>query len=500
MGRATVVSGGDAGLYTVSLDYGSEIVSAQVTQIDQQIADRQADLAEAEAALSAADSALNEAQVAVDNAIDAYAAAPTDENRAAMNAAATTFTRVAAERRVAKAKRDSIKTIILSLQGDKSQLESVRTSETRQAWCVDYTEDATGEVATIEVPGEVGIMVIAPGGRPPAANDGRLIARGAQAPHQVYYNAAILPGWQRFVHGYRNGTLTAKDGDTGTVSLDAATSSANGLQVRDAETISAPIQYMTCNGSVFEVGDRVIVDMDGPTIIGFESEPRQCIDALIFEVELFPESGSGAQFSASDSVVGTCPGLSTRTWAFDRRYYLRQRLYDGTETPFDLVTATVCQFDADAANYEGACVTDYFGMDGAIDIVEGSLQWFEVEYQDGLDNSNVMGGRTVTGTLESSTTALGVSVFSQLTVDYFNLATGSLVRESEESTVVDACLIPDSQAAQYQFTLTTADLPNFSYSGKSYQPVGMVRVIESPDPQRIQDPKNFRIKVLAQRV
>lgn len=278
MGRAVVNSHLGEGLYSVTLDYGSTEIGLAVARIDAQIADRQADLADAVAAVAATDAAFAAAVAAADVAIDLYAADPTDERRQAMNAAAQELARVSATRRVAEARRQTLATVVLSLQADKAQLQSVRTTETRQAWCADYSLSLTtvGDVSTIEIPGEVGTLVISPGGAGVAREDGRLVARGAQAPHQAFYNAAILPGWQRFVHPYRSGTLTAKSGDTGTVNLDAAVSSAAEIQVRDEQTISAPIRYMTCDGAAFETGDRVVVDMRGPIIIGFESNPRAC--------------------------------------------------------------------------------------------------------------------------------------------------------------------------------------------------------------------------------
>jgi hypothetical protein len=100
----------------------------------------------------------------------------------------------------------------------------------------------------------------------------------------VYFNAAILPGWQKFFPTYRLGVITNIDtaADEADVLLDDALSSAQGLNINQADVLrDVPIEYLDCNAAAFEEGDRVVVkfesqDWDQPKIIGFEKEPRSC--------------------------------------------------------------------------------------------------------------------------------------------------------------------------------------------------------------------------------
>ena len=75
------------------------------------------------------------------------------------------------------------KTAIKSAQLERGALLSAEVSETRQAWCADLTETATGTVATLEVPGRVGAD---PGSSPERRNllprMAQLVAREVQTP------------------------------------------------------------------------------------------------------------------------------------------------------------------------------------------------------------------------------------------------------------------------------------------------------------------------------
>lgn len=176
------------------------------------------------------------------------------------------------------------------------------TTMDRDAWCVDLTEDGSGEVASLEIPGEPQKVVLAPGTRAPTDADGRLLSRYAMSAAQVVFNTAILPGWQKFKPTYRVGVLTAKDDDSnrGQVTLDVARSTATGipratrenapwtrggdaagLVVNQESLGEIPFEYMECDSRAFSVGDRVVVEFRGmdwtnPYIIGFESWPKGC--------------------------------------------------------------------------------------------------------------------------------------------------------------------------------------------------------------------------------
>jgi len=96
----------------------------------------------------------------------------------------------------------------------------------------------------------------------------------------------MLPGWQKWKPTYRYGAITALDGDTADVSLDSALSSQQGLNVNQAGVLTGvDIEYMSCDGAAFDVGDEVLIQFSGqdwasPKVIGFKEEPKACAIAL----------------------------------------------------------------------------------------------------------------------------------------------------------------------------------------------------------------------------
>ncbi len=180
---------------------------------------------------------------------------------------------------------DTLKAELAAVQAEQTRLSQVLAPVRSAAWCVDLTETATGVVATVDIPDEGKLALIAPGAPAPVAADGALAAREAMKGHQVYWCAAALPGLQKWRPQYRRGTITALDtgADTADVTLDSTdTSSASSLTINQTPALSAvPVQYMTCNAQAFEVGDRCVVrfvnrDWAQPRVIGFESNPKSC--------------------------------------------------------------------------------------------------------------------------------------------------------------------------------------------------------------------------------
>jgi hypothetical protein len=189
-------------------------------------------------------------------------------------------------------------------EGDEKELEKLRRSSyqkrkdylndnmsedpTVSAWCGDLTEDLGGNVGTIEIPGERGIVQIQPGYEGGAAynitRDGQLQPAAASTPAGTFYNLAMLPGWQKWMPTYRHGVISNidTDNDTCDVALDAATSSQQGLTVNQAGSLTGiPIEYMSCNSIAFENGDSVLVKFEGQEwsgakVVGFKEEPKSC--------------------------------------------------------------------------------------------------------------------------------------------------------------------------------------------------------------------------------
>lgn len=160
------------------------------------------------------------------------------------------------------------------------------------AWCADLTADlgVGTQVATVEVPGQRGVIQIRPAFSDRAAydptRDGRLQPAAAGTPFGTYFNWALLPAWLKWRPFARVGTLSAvdHDADTGTVALDPATAARAlaTIPINPTDTLSdIPINYMDCNARPFEAGDRVLVDFPDRTwtsarIVGFESAPKPC--------------------------------------------------------------------------------------------------------------------------------------------------------------------------------------------------------------------------------
>lgn len=164
------------------------------------------------------------------------------------------------------------------------------------AWCADLTENLSGIVGTIEVPGERGTVLIQPGYDGNAAydseRDGVLQPSIAGTSESVYFNWALRPGWQKWWPTYRFGVITALSGDTCDLRLYNAQSSDQGLQLNQTTTLSnVSIEYMTCNGGAFSLGDEVLVKFEGqrwgsPKVIGFKDNPQPCLEAFYIRLTI----------------------------------------------------------------------------------------------------------------------------------------------------------------------------------------------------------------------
>jgi len=159
---------------------------------------------------------------------------------------------------------------------------------TVSAWCADLTEDISGNVGTIEVPGERGIVQIQPGYESnsiyDATRDGQLQPSIASTPAATFYNLAMLPGWQKWKPTYRYGVISNIDTDANTcdVKLDEVESSQQNLDInQELDLTGISVSYMSCDSSVFEDGDNVLVKFEGQAwagaqVVGFKDNPKAC--------------------------------------------------------------------------------------------------------------------------------------------------------------------------------------------------------------------------------
>ena len=158
---------------------------------------------------------------------------------------------------------------------------------------------------------EIAYWTARPASETPYPGDGAFLERDLLSPAQTYFNAAIFPGWQKWMPTYRWGTASNvnETANTMDVTLGSATSTAQRLNVNKESSLSnVPVVYMTCHASAFEDGDRVVVafanqSFESPSVIGFLDNPREC--------RAWPTS------VIMDLYFETLPGPSpgTRQWA-----------------------------------------------------------------------------------------------------------------------------------------------------------------------------------------
>ena len=294
MGYARIIGGGPNGRYSIELDYGSDTksallaaLSALLARIDSAIAAQLVLIADADAKEAAQVLLVQSAQAEI---IASMAGGLPPGSPRADTAG---FNFQMQQLAVLRKRHAPLRLKLDALKFDRAQAlrkvaywTSFNPVETRNAWCADLTEEAPAGAyaATVDLPGESNLILLAPGCRGWSAGDGLLTAREVMSPAQAFLNAAILPGWQRWKPTYRWGTCTAldEDADTMSVALASQPSSAQGLGINQVSTLTGvPVVYMSCNAKAFEVGDRVIVqfinrDWQQPRVIGFLDNPKPC--------------------------------------------------------------------------------------------------------------------------------------------------------------------------------------------------------------------------------
>ena len=328
MGKGRIVSGGEDGLYTVELLHNRDRIERELEFLAARLTEMQAELD----ALNAEREVLDADRAWIATQIDTAVANTEEGEIPDVEALLVKLAQVSAQIQQQDVRIGMLKGRMLEATKRQEQLESVPEDPQQQAWCADFTEDLTGDVATVEVPAEgvVGQFAtwrrvqIRPGfsGRATynAARDGQMHHRIGQVGYQAYFNAAILPGVQRWRPQYRIGVITSIDRNTDTCSLtiQGEDSSAQSLIIDPPDLQYAksnvPIEYMDCNSDPFEEGDRVLVefqgrDWDQPKVIGFESAPRECPAGILctYAGDLYAlrwKEGQGWQARETSIVAG----------------------------------------------------------------------------------------------------------------------------------------------------------------------------------------------------
>lgn len=291
MGYATIVSGGTDGRYVISLDWGESTKAALLAAIGTLLARLEIITADAQTSVNEAQVLEDAASAKYTEAVETFIAAHQFQQPGSPRADDTAVRFWLQRLRELQTLHEPRRIRLASLKFERAQAlkrvaywTTFQASETRSAWCVDFTEEATigSTVAVLEIKGESDLIVIAPGARAWTPSDGQMVARELMSPEQVFFNAAILPGWQIDAPTYRWGTVTAVDASAATVDVDLAEalSSAQRLDVnRETSLAAVPANYMETGSAVFEEGDRVVVHFLGqswasPRVLGFLDNPR----------------------------------------------------------------------------------------------------------------------------------------------------------------------------------------------------------------------------------
>lgn len=291
MGKAKIISGGTDGLYQIEVQNHLDRLKVELITIEAKILEFNSKIPALQSAVSDAKNEIDAAESNRDSVINS------------LNSGSATLKDVLSATQAiyplikkhidANYKYKAAKLELLELEKRKELLQQENQPPVQQAaWCADFSEllSPGSFVATLEPNGE-GLPIIKPannGNTFSLTVDGQMQPVISSGPNATWFNWAILPGWQKFKPTYRIGAITSMTGDLADVALDAAQSSAQGLDINQTASLSnVPIDYMDCNGGAFEVGDRVVIeftdqDWTKPKIIGFESNPKPCaIDNFI---------------------------------------------------------------------------------------------------------------------------------------------------------------------------------------------------------------------------
>lgn len=293
MGKATVDSHIGDGLYNVTLTFEDGTLTAQISALTLEIADINADLSALTTPLYSANLELAAAITAFDNAVAALSNPPTSEEQETLAAANKRLVIAQGDYEKIKASQQYLRLRKVSREKRLAELEAVDITKTTTAWCADYALTLVGDVGTIEsIRSEMSPPIIYPDKELGnavynAARDGQIQPTLGATPASAMLSFSQITGADKWRPRYRVGEITDLTGNTATVELDAVLEGIDNLSVNQAATVSAPVEYMSCNEAAFAVGDRVVVaftaqDWSQPKVIGFESNPKNCTNIMVF--------------------------------------------------------------------------------------------------------------------------------------------------------------------------------------------------------------------------
>lgn len=291
MSKGVILGHLGEGRYLVRQELAIQRIKDEITRLSERIAKLATDLPAAQVALIEAEDAVKDVARKIDLLIPDYRAG-VDGARKQIVDLQRELVPLQSAARQAQIKVSDLTAENLAALKRRNLLQSIPEGRELEAWCADYTLDLSGTVGLVDVNDEGGQGVIIQPGFNGAADydrrrDGALFPALAQTGIQTYFNAALLPGVQKWLPRYRVGVITSISGDVCNVTLDAAASSAQALPINVKDVLAeVPILYMDCDGAAFQTGDRVLVrfTQSGPLIVGFEREPVPCsLFGFVFE-------------------------------------------------------------------------------------------------------------------------------------------------------------------------------------------------------------------------
>jgi len=493
MGKGRIVSHLGDGLYNVELLHNRERINLEIAFLDERIAALEAELA----TLETEREALAAERAAIATEIDAAVAATAEGEIPDVEALLVELAKVTAQVQAQDVRIALVQGRTLEATKRRQMLQSVPADPVQQAWCADFTEDLTGEVGTVEVPAEgvVGEFAtwrraqIRPGYASRAtylpARDGQMFHREGQFGYQAYFNAAILPGVQRWRPQYRIGTITSIDraADTCTLQLQGEDSSAQSLIIDPPNLqytlTNVPIEYMECDSAAFEESDRVLVEFQGrdwgqPKVIGFEANPRVCGEYAIFELYArriltgTGDFGSCAsdpgEYCVQGPDDGNEVGVLTTSWASG--YEIRAA--NETTVGFQPLARNV---DPDnAPTYQGGTIWSNFSYRLEDDTVNPDHVLDSVT---GLTNTHIetFGSNLLPVFSDKKTLEGQFDLFRQVEILRATRVTTKIMRPFTSSNC-HACTSPTRLDHPSTF-FSVADIPNVLHIGQRWQPLGI---------------------------
>ncbi|SCY44592.1 hypothetical protein [Desulfoluna spongiiphila] len=246
MGKATIISGGEDGLYEADIVYNLDRIKARIVQLKAQIEELQTEIEKLELT----------------------------EDKTGM---------------------PLLKIQMAALQKVVAMLEAIPETKRVSVWAADLNEELSGIVGTVEVPDDPARGVnIFPGGVNgdqadyDAERDGIINPIMNMGPASAFFLRAIMPGIQKHKPRFRYGTITAISGDECSVNLEGAPD-VNQQSVNQTATLSGvDIEYLFCNGGAFKLGDEVLIMFERtwgtPKVVGFKDNPKPCPPKLYMSI------------------------------------------------------------------------------------------------------------------------------------------------------------------------------------------------------------------------